>query len=137
MKRIIEARASDKRLRTGSRRRHGHGGRIEYPAYTGLAREMRATLQQIAQELGQWGEKHELTGKEGEPLQSKADLSMLSDEELETFTRLVRKCSDPYRYADARARKFRKLIFERKWDGIDAGVGLGNRSTGPWRPTAS
>src|SRR5438128_9872396 len=50
--------------------------------FRALTREMRATLQQIAQELGQWGEEHELTGKEGEPLQNKADLSMLSDEEL-------------------------------------------------------
>src|SRR5262245_15868211 len=57
---------------------------------------MRLTLKQIAQELGQWGKKPELTTAEVAPRQTnKVDLSVLSDEELAEFERLSRKVSAP------------------------------------------
>jgi hypothetical protein len=40
----------------------------EYAVDTGLLAEMRAHEKQAAQELGQWTEKKELTGKDGAPL---------------------------------------------------------------------
>ena len=40
----------------------------EYPADVALLREARATLEQAAKELGEWTEKKEVTGKDGEPL---------------------------------------------------------------------
>ena len=40
----------------------------EYAVDTGLLAEMRAHAKQAAQELGQWTEKKELTGKDGTPL---------------------------------------------------------------------
>jgi hypothetical protein len=40
----------------------------EYAVDTGLLSEMRAHEKQAAQELGQWTEKKELTGKDGAPL---------------------------------------------------------------------
>jgi hypothetical protein len=40
----------------------------EYAADVALLRESRATLEQAAKELGQWTEKQEVTGKDGEPL---------------------------------------------------------------------
>jgi hypothetical protein len=50
----------------------------EYELDTGLLKEHRAHLQQIAQELGQWVEKGELTGKDGSPL-SQATVIVLPD----------------------------------------------------------
>lgn len=47
----------------------------------GLVAEMRDTLKHIAQELGQWTEKKELTGKDGGPLTVKS-IQAMSDEEL-------------------------------------------------------
>lgn len=58
------------------------------------SREMRATLKQISQELGQWGEKHELTGTDGRPPQA-VDLSVLSDEELRTYVGILEKLANP------------------------------------------
>jgi predicted DNA-binding protein (UPF0251 family) len=40
----------------------------EYAVDTGLLREMREHERQAAQELGEWTDKHELTGKDGEDL---------------------------------------------------------------------
>ena len=40
----------------------------EYSVDTGLLAEMRATEKQAAQELGQWTEKQEVTGKGGKPI---------------------------------------------------------------------
>lgn len=40
----------------------------EYAVDTGLLAEMRATEKQAAQELGQWTEKQEVTGKGGKPI---------------------------------------------------------------------
>lgn len=46
----------------------------EYAVDTGLLREMRAHEQQAAQELGQWAEKREISGKDGGPIQSTAQV---------------------------------------------------------------
>jgi len=41
----------------------------EYEADTSLAKEIRATAQQAAQDLGQWLDKSEVSGKDGAPFQ--------------------------------------------------------------------
>ena len=41
----------------------------EYAVDTGLLKEMRETEKQAAQEMGQWSEKRELTGKDGGPIE--------------------------------------------------------------------
>lgn len=52
---------------------------VEYAFDAALPREMRATMQQAAQELGQWLEKHQFVDD--------LDLSDLSDDELEAISR--------------------------------------------------
>ena len=56
----------------------------EYTVDTGTLAELRATLKQAAQEVGQWSEKSEVTGKDGGPLEMRhrPDFSALSVEEL-------------------------------------------------------
>lgn len=41
----------------------------EYEVDTGLLRELREHEKQAAQELGQWSDKHELTGRDGGPIE--------------------------------------------------------------------
>ncbi len=65
----------------------------EWAVDTGLLSEMRAVEKQAAQELGQWTEKRELSGKDGGPVQ--IDLSGLSDEELALAAALRRKLAPP------------------------------------------
>jgi hypothetical protein len=61
----------------------------EWAVDTGLLSEMRATEKQVAQELGEWTEKRELSGKDGAPL--RIDLTGLSDDELATLQALRHK----------------------------------------------
>ncbi len=67
----------------------------EYAVDTALLAELRATEKQAAQEAGQWTEKRELTGKDGGPLrvETRPDLSRLTDEELVQFERLADKAT--------------------------------------------
>jgi len=53
----------------------------EYAVDTGLLKEMREHEKQAAQELGQWTERREITGKDGAPL-TKTDLASMSNDEL-------------------------------------------------------
>lgn len=55
----------------------------EYAVDTGLLRELREHEKQAAQELGQWKETHELTGKDGGPLRSEASVIILPEKEKE------------------------------------------------------
>jgi hypothetical protein len=52
----------------------------EFKADVGLLKELRAIEEQAARELGQWRDKHELSGADGKPLG--IDVSSLSDEQL-------------------------------------------------------
>lgn len=52
----------------------------EFKADVGLLKELRAIEEQAARELGQWRDKHELSGAHGKPIG--IDVSTLSDEEL-------------------------------------------------------
>ena len=47
----------------------------EHVVDTGLMKERRENLKQAAQELGQWAEKQELTGKDGEPIAVQHDVT--------------------------------------------------------------
>jgi len=59
-----------------------------------LLRELRAIEEQIAKELGQWTEKRELTGANGDPLiPAPMDLSKLSLEELKQLRNLAAKAA--------------------------------------------
>ena len=72
----------------------------EYGVDTGTLKEMRDTMKQAAQELDQWTEKREVTGKGGGPIEVRdvrPDLSKLSIEELTALEHLVAKASDPDR----------------------------------------
>lgn len=62
----------------------------------GLLREMRELEHHVAQELGQWKDTHEITGKDGGPVQiaQRPDLAQLSDEELKQLERLIRKSAN-------------------------------------------
>lgn len=56
----------------------------EYAIDTGMLAEMRAHEKQVAQEVGQWSEKKELTGKDGGPIKGEftwADLVALAAED--------------------------------------------------------
>lgn len=57
----------------------------EYVVDAGTIREMRALMQQAAQELGQWTERREVSGKDGGPVH--IDLTGLTDEELDILER--------------------------------------------------
>jgi hypothetical protein len=52
----------------------------EFKADVGLLRELRAIEEQAARELGQWRDKHELTGADGKPVG--IDVSNMTDEQL-------------------------------------------------------
>lgn len=70
----------------------------EYTADTGLAREIRGSLEQIAEELGQRVTRNEHTGKNGGPIQvapAKLDLSNLTDAELEQLDRIAQRVNHP------------------------------------------
>jgi hypothetical protein len=99
---VIEARAADPKNQdiaggtTGLLVRQvkpAPGSRVgmteEWAVDTGLLSEMRATEKQVAQELGEWTEKRELSGKDGAPL--RIDLTGLSDDELATLHALRHK----------------------------------------------
>lgn len=95
MQQVIEARAASPEMqevpggKTGLLVRKiksiGYGATAEkvdeFAVDTGLVREMCQHEKQVAQELGQLTEKHEITGKDGAPL-LKSDLADLSYEEL-------------------------------------------------------
>ncbi len=65
------------------------GSVAEFVVDAGTSAEMRALEKQVAQELGEWTEKRELSGKDGGPVQ--IDLTGLSDEELALAAALRRK----------------------------------------------
>jgi hypothetical protein len=71
-----------------------------------LARRL-AIAKQAAQEMGQWTERRELTGKDGKPIQvqqAPPDLSDLTDEELEVLERITARRTalpDPSRTGEA------------------------------------
>ncbi len=75
---VIDARAADRRyaeepgwstgLLVRSERRRGAVVEVEFSIDTGLLAEMRALEKQVAQELGEWTEKREVTGANGGPL---------------------------------------------------------------------
>jgi hypothetical protein len=52
----------------------------EFKADVGLLRELRAIEKQAARELGQWRDKHELSGADGKPIG--IDVSTMTDEQL-------------------------------------------------------
>jgi Helix-turn-helix of insertion element transposase len=54
----------------------------EFRADVGLVKELRAIEEQAARELGQWREKHELTGPDGRPIRLQTDVSNMTDEQL-------------------------------------------------------
>lgn len=70
-----------------------------YEVDTGLLKELREHEKQSAQEVGQWAEKREVTGKDGEALTVKhtLDLASLNDEELNLLERLIGKSAQPGR----------------------------------------
>jgi phage terminase small subunit len=65
----------------------------EFAVDTGLLKELRELEKQAAQDLGQWSEKREVTGKNGGPIQimPRVDLSQLTDDELEVYAQLTEK----------------------------------------------
>jgi hypothetical protein len=63
----------------------------EYAADTGLSREMRGTLQQIAQEVGQWTDKHVVDMSATVTTYDAERLKNLSDDELAALTAVARK----------------------------------------------
>lgn len=70
----------------------------EHTADTGLSREIRGTLEQVAVELGQRIQKHEVAGKNGGPIQvapAKLDLSKLSNEELVALESIAQRVRTP------------------------------------------
>jgi len=69
----------------------------EYEPDTALTGEIRATLKQAAQELNDWTEKRELTGKDGGPLSVavRPDLKDLSDEELVVVRTILVRAATP------------------------------------------
>ena len=71
----------------------------EFHLDAALLKESREHEKQAAQELGQWTEKRELTGKDGGPIEfrDRPDLSKLSDDELNNLERLLSKTTDPGR----------------------------------------
>lgn len=72
----------------------------EYELDAALVRELRATLDQVAQECGQKIARAELTGAEGKPLMPPVtyklpfDPDTLSDEELEVVTRIYERAAN-------------------------------------------
>lgn len=82
---VIEERAADETMtaagaRTGLLVRTYKQGKMrlaeEYAVDTGLLAELRQHEKQAAQELGQWTEKRELTGKDGAPMQQSGVLEI-------------------------------------------------------------
>lgn len=67
----------------------------EYAVDTSTLAELRATLKQAAQEVGEWTERRELTGKDGGPLEvsHRPDLSALSLEELRELEHLAQRAA--------------------------------------------
>lgn len=61
----------------------------EYAFDAALNRELRETMKQAAQELGQWTEKKELTGRDGQPIAVNHDIRdrLASDPELRAIAR--------------------------------------------------
>lgn len=59
----------------------------EYAVDTGLLRELREHEKQAAQELGQWTEKKEVTGKDGQPLCELSDAKLAAIIEADTSRR--------------------------------------------------
>lgn len=100
---VIEERAADPQMRavpggtTGLLVRQqkmlgvGKNARLveEFSVDTGLLAALAALEKQVAQELGQWTEKRELTGKDGGPVH--VDLTGFSDDELAVLERARRK----------------------------------------------
>lgn len=112
MKALIDARAADPQLQdvpggaTGllvrSLRGLGRGDEFQIvedvALDAALLKELREHEKQAAQELGQWTEKRELTGKDGGPVVVAGipDLTKLSAEELELLERLLARATpDP------------------------------------------
>lgn len=67
-----------------------------YSVDTGTLKEIRETLKQAAQEVGEWAERREVTGKDGKPIEvaHHVDLSGLSDAELGDLERILAKTAD-------------------------------------------
>lgn len=73
------------------------GGRVEeWGVDTGTIKALMDVNKQAAQEMGQWTEKKELTGKDGGAIQHnhRLDLSSLSDEELILLERITGKLTN-------------------------------------------
>ena len=105
MTRVIEARAVDMKgeiaggdtgLMVRQIKISGQQSCYEYAVDTGLLRELREHEKQAAQELGQWAEKHQVSGPDGGPIQvERADLSNLTDADLEQLEAIARRALEP------------------------------------------